>query len=309
MTFKTTDTRLLRGYIFSLIATIIWSGNFIIARGLSSEISPVSLAFYRWSVAVIVFLPFSIGQIIANFQVLKKHKLYICLNAFLGISLFNTLIYFAGHSTTVLNMSMISITFPIFILIISRIFFKEKITFRKFIGIIIVFFGAVLLVNKGHISSLFQMDFAIGDLWMLLAAITFAIYSVLLKLRPVELKLIPFQQSSFIVGLFFLTPFFVYEQMNNPHLPSDFNLNIIFALLYAGIFASLVAFMLWNKAISVIGPVKTGMVYYSLPVFGFIEASLFLNETIYLYHIICLFLILSGILLAIFETKSEKKQQ
>jgi drug/metabolite transporter (DMT)-like permease len=296
------QTHHLRGYLFALFATVLWSGNFIIARGLSGDLSPISLSFYRWSVAVLVFLPFSMRQLIVDFSTLMKHKLYICINALLGISLFNTLIYRAGHTTTAQNLSMIAITFPVFIVLISVIFLKEKISIRKIAGIIIVFFGATLLVNKGQISNVLNMDFVVGDFWMLLASLIFAIYSILLKFRPEGLRLIPFQLSTYILGLVFLTPFYLYEQISSPQIPFDYGSHVFIAGLYAGIFASMSAFVLWNKAISYIGPVKTGMMYYSLPVFSFIEAYFFLDETIHLYSILCLVLIVTGILLAVAQS-------
>jgi drug/metabolite transporter (DMT)-like permease len=104
-------------------ATALWSGNFIIARGLSESIPPVSLAFYRWVVAAIVFLPFALKPLLREWDCLRTHLPYLSMTALLGVTLFNTLIYFAGHTTTALNLSLISITFPIVIVILSRIIY------------------------------------------------------------------------------------------------------------------------------------------------------------------------------------------
>ena len=129
------ETRqIISGYLFAIAATAIWSGNFIIARGLNESIPPISLAFWRWVVAVIVFLPFALKPLIAERNILKQNLPYLCVTSLLGITIFNTLIYFAGHTTTAINLSLISITFPIFIIILSRIFFRELITINKGIG-------------------------------------------------------------------------------------------------------------------------------------------------------------------------------
>lgn len=287
------------GYFCALMATALWSVNFIIARGLSDEIPAVSIAFYRWSVATLVFIPFSFNAVRKDFSILRKHFLYISVTSILGISMFNSFIYIAGHSTTAINMSMIAITAPVFIVIFSRIFLKEKISLRKVLGIGIVFSGALLLNSKGRPSMIIGMKPALGDLWMVLAAIVFAAYSILVKLRPSELRLIPFQQSIVTMGTLFLLPFFLLERVNAE--PQLFSGRIVIAVLYAGIFASLVAFLLWNKAISVVGPVRTGMIYYLLPLFSSVLASLFLGEEIRLYHFFCIIVIVSGILLTTFE--------
>jgi len=290
------------GYFFALGATAIWSGNFIIARGLTDSIPPISLAFWRWIVAVAVFLPFALKPLIAERSTLKKHLPYLLITSLLGITIFNTLIYFAGHTTTAINLSLISITFPIFIIIFSRIIYRELITFRKGFGIILVATGVILLITKGNIAKLLNISFAIGDLWMLLAAITFAVYSILLKRKPEKLSIWALQLSTFIIGLILLTPFFLWEHMTGPS--TQFHTKTIISILYVGIFASLSAFVLWNKAIINVGPSKAGMIYYTLPLFSGISAHFFLNESISATHFYSALFIVTGIFTANCESKS-----
>ena len=129
---KNTHTHsMLLGYLFAVGATAIWSGNFIVARGLNDAIPPVSLAFSRWVVATMVLLPFAIKNLWTEWPVIKKHFGYFCITSFLGVTVFNTLIYIAGHTTTALNLALIAITFPIFTLLFSRIIYKEVLTIKK----------------------------------------------------------------------------------------------------------------------------------------------------------------------------------
>ena len=290
------------GYLFAIGATAIWSGNFIVARGLSESIPPISLAFYRWLVAVIVFTPFAIKALVQEWAIIKKHVIYFSITSFLGITAFNTLIYFAGHTTTAMNLSLISITFPIFILLFSRILFKEFITIKKGIGITLVLSGVLFLITKGKLSTLLYISFNIGDVWMLLAAIIFAIYSLFLKNKPKGLSIIALQFSTFILGLIFLLPFFLWEQTIVHQ--SFLNQTTIPAILYVGIFASLCAFVLWNKAIVVLGPSKAGMVYYTLPLFSGFLGYLFLHESIRMIHFYSMILIFSGIIVTNHESKN-----
>ena len=287
---------LLFGYLFALGATAIWSGNFIIARDLNESIPPISLAFWRWVVAVLVLTPFAYKKLITEWKILKKNSLYLSIVSFLGVTVFNTLIYVAGHTTTAINLSLISITFPVFIVILSRVFYKETITIYKTIGILLVLFGVVLLITKGELSKLLNLSFAIGDTWMLLAAIIFALYSILLRKKPTELSVSGFQLSTFILGLVFLFPFFIWQTLSSP--PIQFESKTIFSILYVGIFASLTAYILWNKAIVNIGATNAGIIYYTLPIFSGFLAYLFLDETIGINHLYSLLLILSGILIA-----------
>lgn len=295
------NRQIISGYLFAIGATAIWSGNFIIARGLNESIPPVSLAFWRWVVAVIVFLPFALKPLITEWDILRKNIFYLCITALLGITIFNTLIYFAGHTTTAINLSLISITFPVFIVILSRIFYGELITINKGVGIILVATGIVFLITKGTFSRLLNISFAIGDIWMLVAAIIFAVYSILLKRKPKQLSIWAFQLSTFILGLIFLFPFFIWEYITAS--PVEFDTKTVSSILYVGIFASLSAFVLWNKAVMTVGPSKAAMIYYTLPLFSGILAYLFLKEDITILHLYSALLIVSGILTANFESK------
>ena len=298
---KIKNYQTLSGYFFAIGATAIWSGNFIIARGLNDSIPPVSLAFWRWIVAVTVFLPFALKPLIAEKNILRKHIPYLSVTSLLGITVFNTLIYFAGHTTTAVNLSLISITFPVFIVILSRFVFGELISLHKGFGIILVVAGVVILITKGNITRLLNISFAVGDIWMLLAAIIFAVYSILLKRKPEELSIWALQLSTFILGLIFLFPFFIWEHMMVP--AGKFDTKTIGSILYVGIFASLSAFVLWNKAIVKVGPSKAGMIYYTLPLFSGISAHFFLNESVSAIHFYSALLIVAGIFTANYESK------
>jgi len=297
MTEKSNPHSIATGYLFALGATAIWSGNFIVARGLSDCIPPVSLAFFRWITAVLVFAPFAIRGLIQEWPAIRQHLGYFCITSFIGITCFNTFIYIAGHTTTAMNLSLIAITFPIFIMIFSRILYQEVLSVKKGIGVSLVLTGVVFLVTKGALSTLVNISFAIGDLWMLAASILFAVYSLLLKRKPLGISVYTLQFTCFLMGLFFLLPFFVWEQGQLAAQGNYLNHTTIPAILYVGIFASLCAFVLWNQAIVTLGPSRAGMVYYTLPLFSGFLGYLFLNETIGFVHFFSMGLIFSGIVI------------
>jgi len=293
MSGNTKKQPFLIGYLFAFGATAIWSGNFIIARGLHESIPPVSLAFYRWLVAVIVFFPFAFKYLVRDWKIIKGHPVYFSLTALLGVTMFNTLIYLAGHTTTAMNLSLIAITFPIFIILFSRILYKEYVSIKKGIGIALVLTGVVTLIAKGSILALFNISFNIGDVWMLLASIIFAVYSLLLKNKPEKISVMALQFSIFILGLVFLFPFFLWELTTIDQ--AVLTRTTIPAILYIGIFASLGAFVFWTKAVVILGPAKAGMVYYTLPLFSGFLAYLFLSESINMVYFYSMLLIFIGI--------------
>ena len=299
-TFKTQSVFV--GYVFAVAATILWSGNFIVARGLSDSIPPVTLAFFRWLVAVLVFMPFAIKNLVKEWPSIKKNMAYFSITSFLGITTFNTLIYYAGHSTTAMNLSLITVTSPIFIILFSRILYQEVLTVKRAMGIALVLIGVVYLITQGDMASLLHLSFNIGDVWMLTASIIFAVYSLFLKNKPKELSVNALQLSTFILGLLFLFPFFIWEQALVHQL--FLNETTIPAILYVGIFASLCAFVLWNKSIIILGPTRAGMVYYTMPLFSGFLGHLFLNERISMVHFYSMVLMFSGIIAANYESEN-----
>ncbi|MCF7940418.1 MAG: DMT family transporter [Spirochaetia bacterium] len=284
------------GYLYALITVILWSVNFIIARDLNGLISPVSLAFFRWSTAAVLVLPFSCRSIIRNRRTIFRHFPYLALTSFLGVALFNTLVYLAGRTTTAINLSIIAITFPIHIVILSRILFNERISPARAAGMIMVIAGALLLITEGDLSELRSIGKSAGDLWMVLAAFIFAVFTILLKFRPPELELFTFQSTTFIIGTLFLLPLFIYDRITGTAILWD--AQMVGSILYVGIGASLIAYLLWNRAISIIGPAKTGFVYYTLPLFSALNASLLLGEHIEGIHLVSMVCIIAGVLLA-----------
>ncbi len=291
------------GYLFAIGATAIWSGNYIIARGLNASISPVSLAFFRWLLAAIAILPFALRSLVAERHIIAKNLPYLALTSFLGVTTFNTLVYLAGHTTTSINLSLISITFPIFVVVLSRIFYRESLSPKKGIGIVLVLFGVVLLITKGNPSRLLALSFATGDLLMLSAAITFAVYSLLLRHKPLSLSLWAFQASTFIIGVLFLLPAFVLDRAVSP--PLELDATILLSILYLGVFASLTAYILWNKAVAAIGPARASMIYYTIPLFSGFWATLFLKETVTATHFYSAVLIVSGIVISNSQAKKQ----
>ncbi len=292
----------LSGVLLALGATIIWSGNFIISRGIHDIIPPVTLSTLRWLVAFVVIFPFSIKYFLNDLASIKQNFRYILLTSFLGITLFNTLVYIAGHSTDAINLSLIAITTPVFIIIFSRIFYKEKISLISISGIALTLSGVIMLICKGSITALLNISFSAGDFWMLAAAITFSLYSLLLRKKPVGISTMSFLFITFGIGLIMLIPFFLYETAAYPKV--FVNPVVVISVLYAGIFASIGGFFMWSKAVELIGASESGLIYYSLPLFSTLWAILILGEKIRPIHFISLILIITGIVIA---TKNKKE--
>ncbi|MCA1744077.1 MAG: DMT family transporter [Desulfonatronovibrio sp.] len=289
-----TDKR--AGVVFALGATMIWSGNFIVARGLNETINPATLAFLRWFVACLALLSITAGTVWKEKKVVVNNLSYLLPTAFLGITVFNTLIYVAASTSTALNLSLIATSTPIFIIIFARIFLGELITKARIAGLVLAVSGVVLLITRAELSMLTDLSFAKGDLWMVLAAMIFGGYSILVRKKPLEISQSVFLTSIFCLGLMMLMPLAGLEIMFKglPQISKD----IVYSVLYIGLGASLISFFLWSKAIEAMGPSKAGIIYYSMPLFSGTAAYIFLGEPVGWFHALSGVMIFSGIFIA-----------
>ncbi len=297
----------MRGYLFALAATLIWSGNFIVARGFTEHVPPVTLAFLRWSVALAVLAPIAAPAIWRNRRLIVRRLPYLAACGFLGVTLFNTLVYIAGHTTEALNMSLIATTTPIFIIILSRVFLGDPITLRRTVGLMAAVVGIALLITDGELSRLLDLRFTVGDLWMLVAALGFAVYSLLVQRMPPEMNQRVYLSSAFTIGILLLLPWLAWERAAETTV--NFTPSLVGSILYLGIGASLVSFYCWNRAIMAIGPAKSALIYYSLPVFAGIEGVIFLGETPGPAGLVSGIAIIGGIVLATTERTTERERK
>lgn len=299
------NNHIVKGFLLAIIATLLWSGNFIIARKVSHTISPISLAFYRWACASLVLLPFAYKKVITELPHFKANWKILSLIAFTGIALFNTFVYVAGHNTTAINMALIGTTSsPIFATIMAVVFLKERLGFYRIFGMIICIFGIVLLISKGSWEILFSFKFSSGDTWILAGAFAFAVYNILVRKKPVQISALSFLLIIFVLGTLMLFPFYILEQLLVDN-PTQWSTTLISSILYLGIGTSVLAFWCWNLAISKLGAGRTVLFGNLIPIFSTLEAILILGESITPIHFYSGVLVIAGLVIANFTFKNK----
>lgn len=289
------------GYGMALLATIIWSGNFVVARAVADMIPPWQCNFWRWVIAFAVCLPFAWRHLRQDFPLLRRHWRYVSLMALLGVSFMNTFFYKAGQTTPSLNMALIAPTAPVIILLLSRIIYGDPISPRRLLGMCVVMAGIVVLVSRGDWQRLASLSFAGGDLWSLGGALSFGLYSLFIRSRPAGLSTLGFSAATFGLGSLFCLPAVIGEMWLLP--PVVWSGEVLTGVLYAGIGCSFVSFSLWTRAIACIGPVRAGIVYYSLPLYAALAAWLVLGEAVIAAQVVGGLLIVGGIVTATLQTR------
>lgn len=281
-------------YLLMILPPLFWAGNATLARFVADQITPITLAFWRWVIALTVLIPFTWPHVRKDWPEIKKGGRNIILLGLLGIASFNALLYTAAHTTTAINISLTQSIMPAIIVLISFLLFGDRITLRQMFAIALCAIGACYIVIRGDIQRLKDLEFVIGDLIMLLAVILYAIYTALLRKRP-DIHPLSFLTTTFAVGVVFLLPPYLWEIQSGP--PLVLSQSVILSLIYVAFFPSILAYLCWNRGIYEIGANRAGLYINLLPLFTALLAMFFLEERFQAYHIAGIFFIFSGLLL------------
>jgi len=289
------------GYVLALAAVFFWSWNIIIASSFAYVLAPLEIAFGRWLIAGFILVALSYKSLQNSFPLLKKHWLLITGMALTGIVFDNTLIYYAGETASAVNIGLLGIIGPVFLVVLSRIFLKTPITWLQALGMLIAIFGVIVIITKGNFSGLLNMGFAMGDFIAIVNTLCFAVYSFLQSLRPKDIPQQTMLAATAIIGTLLL---FISMLMFVPILQLEkINLTDIGIICYLGIFNSVIAYMAWNTALAQIGNLRAGIIYYLLPIFSGLEAYFFLHEQIGFAQIAGGAIIILGIFIVSFSQK------
>lgn len=293
-----TNNTFFTGVAFAVIACLIWSGNFIVAKAVATEIPPIALAFYRWLTATICIAPFAYTKFKVEWPIVQQHRNYLLITAFFGFTCYNCFLYMGAHYTSAINLALIGTTSsPVFATILAVMMFKEKIGWFRIVGMAVCLIGIVLLLSKGSWERLAQFHFSTGDILTLLGALSFAFYNNLAKRKPSSMSNINFLFTGFTAGTIMLFPFFMAENIWVEQT-TTWSWNIGAAILYLGIGTSILAYLFWNKSIQILGPSRTVLFGNLIPIFSSIEAVLLLNESFTLIQGISSIIVLTGLIIA-----------
>lgn len=293
-------------YLLLTLSALFWSGNFVLSRGMHAEIPPVSLAFWRWAIALLIIAPFGLRRVYEQRELLKKHGRFMFFQGLLGVTGFNTLIYIAMQSTTAINAVLVNSCIPVIIVIISWLIYKERLSIKQSVGVLISLSGVLLIIAKGDVAALQQFSFNQGDLLVLAAAVVWAFYSANLRNYPEGLHPIAYQTGIMMMGLIFLIPCYLFELQTGKHML--LNISTILTVGYVALFASVLAFICWTRAIREVGANRAGPFIHLMPVFSTILAIIFLDESLLAYHVKGMILVFSGIFITTFTFRKNIKE-
>jgi drug/metabolite transporter (DMT)-like permease len=295
------NSRRVAAFTLLALANLLWSGNWVIGRALRDVFDPIALNFWRWLVAVLVMTPFALAAAFERRAIIRRHAGTIALLAVTGVVAFQSLVYLGLESTTAINAVLINASGPLFFIACSWVLDRERAAPRQIVGMLISFFGILIIVRHGDLGRLLQLEFHRGDAWILLAMPMWGLYSVLLKRIAPELRGIALAFVVAAFGLAMLVPMYAVDALHGPlRWPTVAE---VAAVLYIGLAASVLAFLSWNRGVEIVGANAAGFTLPLLPAFGTVLAIIFLGESFQRFHAAGIATILVGVILATWRAK------
>lgn len=283
-------------YALLALASLFWAGNWVIGRAMREAFTPIALNFWRWFLAALALAPFALPSLSGKGAILRRHAGLLVALATTGVVLFQSLVYLGLRSTAAVNALLLNSSGPLFMLLSSWALERERATGRQIFGMLVSFAGVVVILSRGEFASLLQLRFHSGDGWILLAMPMWGVYSVLLKRWPKEVGGTAFLFVLAAAGLPILSAAMLVEAFYlPPRAPTAAGLA---GLVYVALFASVGAFICWNRAVAAIGANAAGFSMPLLPAFGTVLAIVFLGEQVRAFHLVGIATILAGVFLA-----------
>ncbi|WMO25368.1 DMT family transporter [Vibrio parahaemolyticus] len=287
-------------YLLPFFTVMIWGGNSIVNKMAASTIEPSAMSFYRWFVAMVLLTPFCLPAVIKQRHVIRPYLTKLAFLALLGMVLNQSLGYYAGLTTTASNMALITSLVPLISVFLSVPLLGKSVSMLSIVGGVISLGGLAFMLGHGDVTYFLHQDMTQGDSLMLLAALVYAAYCVLLKRWKMPFNSLTLVYMQGFFSIIMLTPLWLSSEQL---LPSQDALPLI---AYAGIAASIFAPLMWVKAIDLIGADSSAMFMNLMPVVSVALASTLLGEEIHVYHIIGGLMVISGVILS--QIKVRKKQ-
>lgn len=282
-------------YAALALAPLLWSGNVVVGRALREAVDPVALNLYRWCIAGVLVLPLAARPLWRHRRQIRDAWGVIVGLGVTGLAGFQTCVYYAVRDTPALNALLILQAAPVVILLGAVVFYGERMSPRRALGVVLAATGALVLITRGAPATVLSLQLNRGDLWMLLAVALWAAYSLLLERCPRALPQTALLAATIVVGLALLVP--AWWLTGGPAARPPLSPEALAGALYVGVFASFVAFLCWNTGVARVGPGTAGSFMYLMPLYGAVLGYAALGEGIAPFHLAGAALVFAGLAL------------
>lgn len=283
--------------VLLLLPPLFWAGNAVVGRALVGHFPPLALSFARWALALVLLAPFAIGAVRRHRVAIRAHLPVLALTALLGVGCYNSLQYLALQTSTAVNATLIGASGPIMTLLVGAVWFKSPVRRRQGAGAALSVIGVLWVIARGEPLNLLRLQFDAGDVIMLVATLTWSLYTWLLQTRRPPLPLSAFLFVQIGLGAVMILPFALAEYALTGASAAPTVSNAA-ALLYVALLPSLVAYYCWDRGVARAGAVLPMYFVNLTPVLAGLLSWLLLGEAVGWHHLAGGALILAGIHLA-----------
>lgn len=289
-------------YLLLTLSALFWAGNAVVGRALHEAVPPLTLTFWRWSIALVILLPWIARPLARQWRAAAASWKPVLLLSVLGVASYNTLLYSALQTTTATNGLLVNSACTAMIIAVNYVMFGVRSTARQWLGLALSIAGTLAIVSRGELSALAALDLVRGDVLLLVGALYWAVYTVCLRWRPPGLDGTTFLGVNILIAVVLLAPLSLLESLDAR--PVAFTPAVVAGIAYTGVFPSVLAYLCWNRAVSEVGGNRAGHFLNLVPVFGIVLAVTLLRETLQLFHLVGAALIFGGIYLATRRARS-----
>jgi drug/metabolite transporter (DMT)-like permease len=291
-------------YLLLSLTMLFWAGNTIAGRGIRDDVPPLALAWLRWTIAALITLPFAWPHLKRDRAVIIAHWPMLTLLGSIGAGTFVSMYYVGLATTPAINAMVINSAAPILIPFASYFFYRERPSSMQAAGVAVSLLGVLIVLAKGNLLLLLSLDLNQGDLWVLTAVATWAVYTALLRKQP-TMHWLSFAAVTFIVASLVNFPLFVGEAFFRSINPTPM---AIFAIAYVSTLPSVVAQIFFIRSVELIGANRAGAFMHFIPLFGAVLAIALLGEELHFFHIVGFAMILAGVTFASRPTMSNVRR-
>lgn len=286
-------------HLLLAITALMWSGNAIAGKFAIGHISPMMLTMGRWSVALLVMVCIGRKYLRHDWATICENWLYLLLMGGFGYTVFNFCLYSGVQYISAINVTLEQSAMPIFIFVLNFIIYRTGITWLQLAGFLATLLGVLITVSAGDPFGMLargREGINRGDVFMLIAALSYSGYSVALRSKP-KMHWQSLLTSLIAGGLIFAMVGAIFEyQAGNSQFPQT--MQGVLVVLYAGLFPSLISQGFFIKGVEALGANVAGLFINLVPVFGALLAVILLNETLHLFHALAFVLVVGGIMIA-----------
>jgi drug/metabolite transporter (DMT)-like permease len=293
---STAGSRVLVAYTLLTLASVFWAGNSTIGRALRDDVSPVTLSFWRWFIAVALLLPFVWTEVRREWPAIRRSAGTIFLCGLFGTALQSVLTFWSLQHTIALHVQLFNSTIPLAVMCVVWVLDGVRPSRKELGGFVVSVFGVMVIISHGDLMRIVRLDFNVGDIGALASMLIWGVYAALVKRCPQELSAYALAFITGFVGIALVAPLHAVELIRDPAILL-FTPHVLAALLYVGILSSLLATVFFNVGIQRVGPSRASIFTHLIPVFGASMSVGFLGEALGWHHAIGFALVLAGVVI------------